>query len=274
MPGDKAALLTALAMVTAGAMLVSVDMLRSPQAGGESIWRRAPQWDSEDASPLAKYQRGMFWKLVGCPVLPAAAVTSISFLLLMPVGALVTAMFRSIVGIRSIGIFTPTLLALSQARGDWKTGSIIFVMVFGIGSLCRKLFDGLNLPTISRRGLVLTSIIMVLVAGILTRHMLGMEATPQAIVLPVAVMTLVVESFFSLLGREGTASAVRVLANTVLIAACCFLIFDYTPIRPVILCFPELEFCVAGGLILAGLYRRPSLIQALGFEKTKQPDDG
>jgi hypothetical protein len=274
LPGDKAAVLIGLAMVIAGAVFVSVDMLAPFNADRESPFWQKPRWDSDGEFRCERYQRGAFWKLLGCPVLPASVVTSMSFLLLMPVGALVTALFRNVIGIQSIGIFTPTLLALSQTRGEWKTGTVIFILVFGVGSLCRKLFDGLNLSTISRRGLVLTSVIMVLFACVLARQSLGLEATPRSIVLPVAVMTLVVERFFSLLGKEGTASAVKVLANTVLIAACCFLIFDHTPLRPMILSFPELELCVTGGLILAGLYTRQPLVQALGLGKDRQIDEG
>jgi hypothetical protein len=53
---------------------------------------------------------------------PAQTQSALSFLLLMPVGLLITALARSLIGMRTIGTFSPTLLALSQARSDWRIG--------------------------------------------------------------------------------------------------------------------------------------------------------
>jgi hypothetical protein len=199
-------------------------------------------------SSTGKYQRGMFWKLVGKPTLPKATVTTILYLLLMPIGVLITALFRNIIGIETVGTFTPTLLALSQVRGDWRTGVVIFVLVFGLGSICRKLCEKLNLTTISRRGLVLIFVVMALVGSIIACEILGLETMPRAVLLPVAVMTLLVERFFSLLSEGGTSTAVRVLCNTLLVAVCCFFAFSYAPVRALVLGYPELELCLAGGL--------------------------
>ena len=43
-------------------------------------------------------------------------------ILLLPLGALVTAIVRTIIGTRTFGTFTPTLLALAFVYNDWRTG--------------------------------------------------------------------------------------------------------------------------------------------------------
>jgi hypothetical protein len=83
---------------------------------------------------------------------PAQTQSALSFLLLMPVGLLITALARSLIGMRTIGTFTPTLLALSQARSDWRIGVVIFAVTFGLGSLCRMVLAKLRLSTVPRRG--------------------------------------------------------------------------------------------------------------------------
>ena len=45
----------------------------------------------------------------------------------MPLGALLTAVLRTIIGIRTFGTFTPTLLALAFVYNDWRTGLVVFV---------------------------------------------------------------------------------------------------------------------------------------------------
>ena len=54
--------------------------------------------------------------------LPLEMQRVLSLILLMPLGALVTCVFRNIVGLKTSGTFTPTLLALSFVFADWRTG--------------------------------------------------------------------------------------------------------------------------------------------------------
>ena len=54
--------------------------------------------------------------------LPIELHEVLKVILLLPLGALVTAIVRTIVGLRTFGTFTPTLLALSFVYNDWLTG--------------------------------------------------------------------------------------------------------------------------------------------------------
>ena len=54
--------------------------------------------------------------------LPGKLHEPIKVVLILPIGALFTAFVRTIIGIRTFGTFSPTLLALAFVYNDWRTG--------------------------------------------------------------------------------------------------------------------------------------------------------
>jgi hypothetical protein len=197
--------------------------------------------------------------------IPTQTQTILSFLLLLPVGLLITALARSMVGIRTIGTFSPTLLALSQARSDWRIGIVIFVITFGLGSLCRMFLTRFKLSTMPRRGVIGTSVVLALVAAISISHRYGLSPTARHILLPVAVMTIMIERFFTMMEKEGNKTALTALVNSLATAVCCFVVFAHTRTGQFLLRFPELELLIIAGLILIGRYSGRSILDALGL---------
>ncbi|MHC4431639.1 MAG: 7TM domain-containing protein [Planctomycetota bacterium] len=200
---------------------------------------------------------------------PAQTRSAMSFLLLMPVGLLITALAKSLIGMRTIGTFSPTLLALSQARSDWRIGVVIFAVTFGLGSLCRILLAKLRLSTVPRRGVIGTFVVLALAAAISLSHSYGLAPTARHVLLPVAVMTVMIERFFTAMEKEGNRTALTILANSIAVAVCCFAVFAYTRTGQVLLNFPELEFLIMAALVLLGRCSGRTLLGGVG-----SPEDG
>lgn len=197
---------------------------------------------------------------------PAQTQTALAFLLLVPVGLLITALARSLLGMRTIGTFSPTLLALSQARSDWRIGVVMFAVTFGLGSLCRVMLTRFKLAMVPRRGVVGTFVVLALTAAISLSHSYGLAPTARHVLLPIAVMTIMIERFFTIMEKEGSKRAVTVLGNSIAVAVCCFLIFAYTRTGHIMLRFPELLLVIMAVLILVGRYPGRSLLAALGVQ--------
>jgi hypothetical protein len=201
---------------------------------------------------------------------PPQTQITLSFLLLIPVGLLITALAKSMVGIRIIGTFSPTLLALSQARSDWRIGIVIFIVIFGLGSLCRMLLMRFRLTSVPRRGVIGTFVVCLLAVVISFSQSYGLTPTVRHVLLPVAVMTLMIDKFFTIMETEGNRTALAILANSIAVAVCCYLVFAYTRIGQILLIFPEFELMIMAVLILIGRYHRRSLLDILGFQRNKK----
>jgi hypothetical protein len=183
------------------------------------------------------------------------------FLLLVPVGTLITAVFRGVLGFRTIGTFSPTLLALSQTHSDWRLGAVVFAVAFGVGSFGRWVLVRANLSMVTRRGIIVTCLVMLFAAMVVLNERLGLVERPRSIILPVTIITLMIDRFFTITSADGQRIAWIVLGNTALLTASCFMLFAYTPVGSIFLAHPWLEVIVLGGLVGLGMYMKQPLMQ-------------
>ena len=98
--------------------------------------------------------------------LPLEMQRILSLILLIPLGALVTCVFRNIVGLKTSGTFTPTLLALSFVFADWRTGLMVLVVAVVLGIAGRFLIDRLRLLMLPRLSIMLTLVVLCIVFGV------------------------------------------------------------------------------------------------------------
>jgi hypothetical protein len=200
--------------------------------------------------------------------LSAPSRHTLGLILLIPVGTLVTAAIQRLGGLRTIGTFGPTLLALGQTKSDWHIGLLVFMATFGIGLFFRMMFSPLKLPAISRRVIVLVFVVLFLSVAISLCEFLGLDVNPRSIVLPVVVTTMMIERFFIILGKDGTRVAADAFCNSLIVAVVCFLLFSFTLIAAVLLALPESELLIISGSILIGCYSGPTLVGILGLRKS------
>lgn len=199
---------------------------------------------------------------------------ALAFLLLLPVGVLITAVFKGILGFRTIGIFTPTILALNQVRSDCRVGIIIFLVTFILGSAGRKLLVHSKLTTITRRGIIATVTVAVFAVMIVISEKMQLGIKAQSVILPVAILTLIIDRFFNIIQKEGNRIAFIILANTILVTLCCFLVFAYTPAEKIFLSHPWLELVVLCGLIYFGeQFGKPFFTFPAKMNKTNREKD-
>ncbi|MHC4460837.1 MAG: 7TM domain-containing protein [Planctomycetota bacterium] len=196
----------------------------------------------------------MFWNIFDLTRLPISMKKTLALILLLPTGALITAFFRNLIGIQTFGTFTPTLLALSLVNSDWKTGAIIFLLILGIGLLCRTTLNWLKLLAVPRLGIILTVVVMCLIVAVSVCEYFGFAPTARSILLPVVIMTMMIERFFITLEEDGGKEALKVLCGTVVVATCCFTLLRSALIGQVVLTFPEMQLFIAAVFVLIGRY--------------------
>ena len=171
--------------------------------------------------------------------LPLEMQRVLSLILLMPLGALVTCVFRNIVGLKTSGTFTPTLLALSLVFADWKTGCIILVAALVLGIATRYLIDGLKLLILPRLSIMLTLVVFCIVFGISALEYFRIAPGTQAVLLPMVILTMLVERFYITTQEDGAGIAFQHLLGTLVVGFCCYLVLCWEAVAQLILAYPE-----------------------------------
>ncbi len=203
--------------------------------------------------------------------LPLEMHEVLCLVLLLPIGALVTALFRTVIGITTFGTFTPTLLALSFVFADWHTGLFVFVGVVALGLVSRSMLDRLKLLMVPRLSVVLTYVVLMIVFAVSLLEYFHLTPSAQAVLLPMVIVTMTIERFYITSEEDGTGTALRLLGGTLVVGFCCYLVLRWAAVGELLLRFPELHFFTIAVLILIGRYTGYRLTELRRFRDLATP---
>lgn len=195
----------------------------------------------------------------------------LSLMLLIPLGALVTAVFRTLIGIRTFGTFTPTLLALAFVYSDWRTGLVVFVGVVGLGLVVRSLVDRLRLLMVPRLSVILTLVVVCMVMSVSILEYFHWTPSAQAVLLPMVIVTSTIERFFVTTEEDGPRFALQLMGSTVWLAFLCYLVLRWEAVGRLLLTYPELHFFTVALLLLIGRYTGYRLTELWRFRDFARP---
>jgi hypothetical protein len=198
--------------------------------------------------------------------LPVDMHQIMSLMLLLPLGALITAIFRNVIGIRTLGTFAPALLAMSFIYAEWATGLVILISVLIAGYFGRRLLDRLHLLMVPRSSIILTIIILLIVFGLsVIQYMVAPATGVRAVLLPLVILTTLIERYFVTTEEDGTPFAIQLVVGTAVVGACCYLILRWKEVGQILLIYPELHFFTIAAFIWIGRYSGYRLVELWRF---------
>lgn len=186
--------------------------------------------------------------------LPQIARETVGLLLLLPLGALVTVFVRLILGVRTYGIFSPVLLALAALFVDFSTALVIVAVVAALGFLGLAALPR-SLSRTPRLAVVFTLVGLSMGIGVAVLLHLGRSAESVMVLLPVVVLTGLVDSFYEASEKSGLKAALARLAWTAAAAGVCFVILARDDLGQLLVHHPELHLVTMGLMIAMGAYR-------------------
>lgn len=205
--------------------------------------------------------------------LPLQMHDTLSLMLLLPLGALITAVFRNLVGLRTLGTFAPALLAMSFIYAAWGTGLVMLSVVIIAGLVGRSLLEKLHLLMVPRLSIVLTIIILCVVFAVSLLDFWSPGQTTQSVLIPLVILTILIERFYVTSEEDSTGFAVQLVLGTVVVAAFCYLLLRWDDVGQLVLAYPEIHFLTIAAFILIGRYSGYRLTELWRFrdlvEETK-----
>ena len=187
-------------------------------------------------------------------------------IMLLVVGAFVTAVFRNMIGVKTFGTFTPSLLALSFVYKDILTGFIVFSVVLLIGVAGRITLSHLRLLLVPRLGVVLGFVVICLVLSVSLLAYLGLTPSAHAVLLPTVIFTMLIERFHITWEEQSFNNALKIFCGTLATSVVCLAVFKIRKVWWVLLEYPELVLAVVALLILVGRYSGYRLTELLRFK--------
>jgi hypothetical protein len=202
---------------------------------------------------------------VSLATLPADTQQLVRWLLVLPLGALLVACFRNLVGLNTFGIFMPILLALAFRETQLWWGFVYLSALVGVGVIVRWGLNRLKLLMIPRLATVLTVIVSMMIALVLLGSRFGGHPALSVGLFPMVIMTTTVERFFVIQSEDGTVEALKESLTTALVVSCTYQLFRWHWLREVLFVYPELLLLVVALLLLIGRYSGYRLMELRRF---------
>ncbi len=192
-------------------------------------------------------------------------------LMLLPFGALLTAVFNDVIGIRTYGVFTPTLLALALVYVPWQSASVVLIVVLLFGVVGRAAIPG-ELARVPRLAVVLTLVALGIGASASLMDYFEIGFGGQLVLLPVVILASLVDRFYTVFDENGLHTALVRLAWTLLLAALCIPIVQYEALGHAMVRYPELHLITLAAILALNLYNGRRLSQVTGFAWLNWPE--
>jgi transglutaminase-like putative cysteine protease len=197
--------------------------------------------------------------------LPLPTQHGLRILLLLPLGALVVALFRNVVGVTTYGTFMPVLIALALREFALSHGLALVAFVLLVGVLGRLALERLRLLMVPRLSILMCLVVLSVAALALVGRDTGSRDFFAGVVFPIVILTMLIERISITIAEEGTREALMRALYSVLVAVAVYPIFRSGRAEYLMFSFPELVIVVMGLLVWIGGYMGYRLSDLLRF---------
>lgn len=186
--------------------------------------------------------------------LPVQTQNVYRLILVVPVGALLVAVMRNIVGVHTFGTFMPVLIALAFRETQLLLGLVLFSTVVALALLVRFYLEQLRLLLVPRLAAVLTVVVLIMAALSAVSNELGIDRALSVALFPMVILAMTVERMSLVWEESGAGDALRQGLGSLAVAAVAYLVISREALQHVTFVFPELLLVVLGLTLLMGRY--------------------
>lgn len=204
--------------------------------------------------------------------LPVAEQNMLKWLMIFPLGILITVLLRNIVGIQTMGTFTPMLLAMSLVKTGLVAGLVSFGLIMVIGLSMRALLSKLNLLLVPRIAAVVIFVILIMQTFTILGFRLKLDMISAAAFFPIIIMAWIIERASITWEEDGASNACKELINSLLTALITYFIINNDIIRHVMYAFNELNLVILFVVMLLGTYTGYRLTELRRFAPIAERD--
>ena len=180
------------------------------------------------------------------------SVDLLKILLTLPFCALLIALFKNIVGLKTFGTFLPALIAIALAStGLWFGIFCIFIVLLTIG-LLNILLEKWGILYTPKLVIMLLTVIVIMLSILSIGVQLGWLQTDQTFYIPIVILAILAERFAQTIVEEDLSQAFHILGQTILVTLACYGIYCSDLLMGVMICFPELFLVLFAISILLG----------------------
>lgn len=217
------------------------------------------------AQSIAERKNNMVWAL-SLYDLPLQAQHTFEIIMMIPIGVLLILFLRNIIGIETLGTFTPVLIGLAFRETQVVWGIILFTFIAALGLSLRSYLEHLHLQLLSRLSVVLTFVVIVMALMAVLGHKLGLDQGLSIALFPMVILAMSIERLSIVWEERGGSHSLKVGAGTLVAATLAHLMMTYPPWVYFIFTFPGILLVFMAVMLAMGHYRGYRLMELFRFK--------
>lgn len=164
---------------------------------------------------------------------------NIILMLMLPIIATIIAFARQFLGIKTFGIYTPTIITLSFLATGLKYGLTIFLVILAAATLVRIFFKRFRFLYLPRMAMVLTIVAFTILAMFVVGAATNRTGIIGVSILPILVLIILVEKFIAIQMEKGPRTAIMLSLETILVSIACYYVASWDALTTFIIAYPE-----------------------------------
>lgn len=198
--------------------------------------------------------------------LPLQTQQTFMIMVMIPIGVLVILILRNLIGLQTLGTFTPVLIALAFRETQLGFGILLFTVITALGLSLRSYLEHLKLHMLPRLSVVLTFVVVLIAAISLFSHKLGLERGLSVALFPMVILTMTIERLSITWEERGASHAMKVAIGTLFAASLAHLIMTVPELVYFVFTFPAILLILVGFMLAMGRYRGYRLTELVRFK--------
>lgn len=191
----------------------------------------------------------------------------LKIILMIPIGALVTVVFRNVIGLETFGTFLPALIAAASRETGLFWGLIGFSLIIIITAIVRKGLDWLQLLHSPKMAVILAVVVLVMMAMTVVGVNFGLFELAQMTLFPIAILAITAERFAIMTEEQGYMKSFKIMLMTAVVIAAAYSVMSSLFLQSLFLAFPELLMIVMAINIWLGKWVGMRLMEFYRFRK-------
>ncbi len=206
------------------------------------------------ASQRAKQAEKAGWFDHSIYNLPLAQQNTLKWLSVFPIGILLVVLMRNIVGVQTMGTFTPMLISMSLVKTGFITGLVCFLAIILLGLGIRFIMSKLNLLLVPRISAVVIFVILIIHGLTFVGYNFDIKIAQASVFFPIIITAWVIERASITWEEDGPLNAGTELLNSLLVGIIVYFVIANDYVRHIMFVFNELNIVILFIVMLLGTY--------------------
>ena len=191
----------------------------------------------------------------------------LKILLMIPLGALVTVVFRNVIGFETFGTFLPALIAAAARETGLLWGLIGFLGIVLAASWVRRGLDWLQLLHSPKMAIMLTVVVIMMLAMTVTGVNYDLFDLAHISLFPIAILAITAERFALTEIEQGSQKVWRMTVMTMIVISAAYVVMDSLFLQSLIMALPEMLLVVIALNLWLGKWVGLRLMEFIRFRK-------